>query len=70
MLLFLNGLKSTASVGIYNVGFQFGNILGIIISAITQAYSPWYFQKIKNLNSKNREEIISFSFGSLECSMP
>jgi len=44
----LNNYCSTADVGVYNIGFQFANILNIIIVGVNQAYSPWFFEQIKN----------------------
>lgn len=45
--ILLNSIQSTASVGLYNIGFQFGNLMNIITGAITQAYSPWLFENLK-----------------------
>lgn len=44
--LLINGIKSTASVGLYTIGFQFGNIVNIIGAAINKVYVPWYFRNI------------------------
>lgn len=55
--LFLNGMKTTVAVGIYNIGFQFGNIINILSTAVNQAYVPWFFEKMKK---GEKEEIIKF----------
>jgi len=44
--LFLNSMKSTSLVGIYNVGFQFGNVINTITAAVDRAYTPWFFEQI------------------------
>lgn len=58
--IFLNGMKSTASVGIYNIGFQFGNILNMLTTAVNQAYVPWFYEKMAN-KQKNEKEILNFA---------
>lgn len=44
--IFINNLNSTATVGIYNIGLQFGNIINILTTAVNQAYVPWFFEKM------------------------
>jgi O-antigen/teichoic acid export membrane protein len=58
--IFLNNLKSTGIVGIYSVGFQFGNVINILTTSISQAYSPWFFENIKN-GEKGKQKIVNFS---------
>jgi O-antigen/teichoic acid export membrane protein len=53
--LFLNNMKSAASVGIYSIGYQFGNIMNVITYSINQAYVPWFFEIVENKDtSKDR----------------
>jgi len=57
--IILNNLKSTAMVGIYNIGYQFGNIINMISGAVNSAFIPWFFSIMKN--SKNdRNQIYRF----------
>ena len=58
--IFLNSMKTTAAVGIYSVGFQFGSIMGLIAGAVNQAYVPWFFQMLKK-GTEGEEKIIKFS---------
>lgn len=51
--LFINVMKTTAAVGIYNIGFQFGNIINILTTAVNQAYVPWFFEKMKDKDEKS-----------------
>ena len=44
--VFLNGMCGTASVGIYTIGYQFGNVMNVITYAVNQAYSPWFMEKM------------------------
>lgn len=54
--LFLNNMRGTAEVGIYSVGYQFGNIMNVITAAVLQAYSPWFFDHIEK-GAPGREAI-------------
>lgn len=57
--LFLNTIKTTETVGLYNIGFQFGNILNILSTAVNQAYVPWFYEKMGE-GEKGKESIIKF----------
>lgn len=58
--LFLNGMKATTVVGLYNIGYQFGNIINILTTAVNQAYVPWFFEKMGDEN-KGRKDIVKFA---------
>lgn len=58
--LFVNNLKSTKDAGIYNIGFQFGNIVNILAMAVNQAYVPWFFEKMKQ-GEDGKKEVIQFA---------
>lgn len=58
--IFLNNMKTAATVGIYNIGFQFGNILNIVTTAVNQAYVPWFFENMKE-GEEGRNRIIKFA---------
>jgi O-antigen/teichoic acid export membrane protein len=58
--LFLNNLKNNESVGLYSIGYQFGNILNIVTSGVNQAFAPWFFDKMQEKNDSERKKIIQF----------
>lgn len=58
--IILNNLKNTSLVGIYNIGYQFGNIIGIMTVAVNSAFVPWFFSVMKNDNN-NRSNIYKFA---------
>jgi O-antigen/teichoic acid export membrane protein len=58
--LFINSLVNTAQVGIFSIGFQFGNIVNIITSAVTQAYAPWFFGKLEQ-GKEGIKDIVKFT---------
>lgn len=45
--ILINKFVSTFAVGIYNIGYLFGGILGSINCAINQAYGPWFIEEMK-----------------------
>ncbi len=47
---FLNSYINSESVGIYNLAFQFANILLVFISAFNKSYAPWFYKNYKNNN--------------------
>ena len=58
--LFLNAMKTAEFVGIYNIGFQFGNIINVLTTAINQAYIPWFFGNMKK-GLEGKKSIIKFA---------
>ena len=59
--IILNNLKSTSLVGIYNVGYQFGNIINMVATAVNSSFIPWFFGIMKD--SKNDKNQI-YRFGT------
>jgi O-antigen/teichoic acid export membrane protein len=45
--LLINRFLSPSAVGVYNVGFQFGNVISSFTAAVSQAYSPWFIEQVK-----------------------
>jgi O-antigen/teichoic acid export membrane protein len=46
--LFLNGMRSTAETGLYSVGAQFANVISVVAVAIGQAFSPWFYSRVRD----------------------
>ena len=59
--LILNLLKNVDLVGIYNIGYQFGNIINIVAGAVNSAFVPWFFGIMKNSKSDKTQ---IYKFGS------
>lgn len=51
--ILLNNLLSAKFVGIYNVGYQFGNIINIVALAVNNAFIPWFFSEMKGENDRS-----------------
>jgi O-antigen/teichoic acid export membrane protein len=57
--LFINNLKSTASVGIYNIGYSISQVLSFMVSAVHQAFNPWFMENLaKDEYSKKIPKVI------------
>jgi len=44
--LVLGGYQGLSSVGIYNVGYAFGGVMGMVVMAFNLAYSPYFMKKL------------------------
>jgi O-antigen/teichoic acid export membrane protein len=58
--IFLNNMISTASAGLYSIGFQFGNIVSIIVDSVHNAFRPWFYENMEK-GEKGKETIISYA---------
>ncbi|MBU3215569.1 oligosaccharide flippase family protein [Clostridium estertheticum] len=59
--LILNNIKDPSVVGIYNAGYQYGNIINLVATAVNSAFIPWFFGIMKD--SKNDKNQI-YRFGT------
>jgi O-antigen/teichoic acid export membrane protein len=59
-IIFLNNLKSTASAGIYNIGFQLGGILLLIIDSVHSAFKPFFYESMEEGES-GKIKIINYA---------
>ncbi len=44
--LVLGGYKGLANVGIYNIGYALGGVMGMVVMAFNLAYSPYFMKKL------------------------
>lgn len=44
--LLVNGIRSQADAGMYNVGQQYGSVMSIVANAVNNAYVPWFYEKV------------------------
>ena len=58
--IMLNYFRNASEVGIYNIGFQFGNLITIAAGAINQAFTPWFFENMK-IDNGGKRRIIRFA---------
>lgn len=55
--LFLNSMIGTAAAGIYNIGFQIGNLTAVIAMAINRAYIPVFMESMKSKETVSLEKL-------------
>ncbi len=55
--LFLNSMIGTAAAGIYNIGFQIGNLTAVIAMAINRAYIPVFMESMKSKEAQSLEKL-------------
>jgi len=48
----LNSMGSLSLVGIFDVGSQLGKVVNIISLGVNSAYSPWFFDQVKNRSDR------------------
>ena len=61
--LIINNLNSLSVVALFDVGSQIGKIVNIITLGVNSAYSPWFFDQVKN--DENSKKNISDITGKI-----
>lgn len=46
--LLVNGIRTEADAGLYNIGRQYSGVMNTISNAINSAYVPWFFDKVED----------------------
>jgi len=46
--IMISNLKSTSDAGIYSIAFSLGMLMNFILTAVLNAYQPWFFYRIKD----------------------
>jgi O-antigen/teichoic acid export membrane protein len=60
--LFIVKMLSIESAGIYSIGYQFGSMILLPISAFINFYTPFLYERLANLDLKKMKEIINVSY--------
>lgn len=60
--VFIAKMVSIDEAGIYNIGYQVGMILLIIVAAIGNFMQPFLFERLANLTEKAKSEIIKLTY--------
>ena len=60
--IFLTVLISTAATGLYTVGFQIASIIMVLIAAFNRAYTPFLFEKLKDISSSEKIKIVRYTY--------
>lgn len=46
--LLVNGLRSPADAGLYNLGQQYGGLLNQLAIGVNSAFTPWFYEKVND----------------------
>lgn len=60
--IFLTIIVSTSATGLYTVGFQIASVILIIVVAFNKAYTPFLYEKLKDITEKNKKELVKYSY--------
>lgn len=63
--LFIDRLIGTEYTGIYTVGYQIGAVTFIFSQAYMNAWSPWFYRKMKDPTAKTKMQIVRLTYISL-----
>lgn len=61
-ILLITKLVGISATGLYNVGFQFGAVVGILAGAFNNAYSPYLYEKLKNMTPEIQKNLVKFTY--------
>lgn len=61
--IFIAKMISIDEAGIYNVGYQVGSIILILVTAFGSSYTPFLYERLSNPSQAKKKEIIKTSLG-------
>jgi len=61
-ILLITSIVGVAQTGLYSVGYQLGAVVGILAHAFNNAYSPYLYEKLKNITHKSKITIVRFTY--------
>lgn len=61
-ILLITSIVGVSATGLYNVGFQFGMVVGIFAAAFNNAFSPYLYEKLKNTTPKIQKNLVKFTY--------
>ncbi len=60
--IFINQMVSTSAVGIYTVGYQFGMIMLLIVTAFNRVWSPWMYEELAEESEEKKRSIVKTTY--------
>lgn len=61
--LFIDRMVNTSAVGIYDVGYQFGKITSLVVTAFSLSWTPWMFEKLAKGELSEKIKIVKATYG-------
>jgi O-antigen/teichoic acid export membrane protein len=59
---FITNMVGIAETGLYAVGYQFGNIIGIIQDSFNKAWVPWLYERLKKDDDNEKIRIVKITY--------
>jgi len=60
--IFINEMVSTSAVGIYTVGYQFGMIMFLVVTAFNLTWTPWMYELLSEEKEENKATIVKATY--------
>ncbi|SNB45050.1 lipopolysaccharide biosynthesis protein [Geobacter sp. DSM 9736] len=60
--IFLTNMAGIATAGIYSVAYQFGSIIDLGASSFNQAYAPWLYRQLPEINDEGKRRIVRMTY--------
>lgn len=60
--IFIDQMVSTSAVGIYTVGYQFGMIMILVVTAFNKTWSPWMYELLAEEKEENKATIVKATY--------
>ncbi|SFV60209.1 Membrane protein involved in the export of O-antigen and teichoic acid [hydrothermal vent metagenome] len=66
-ILLITSIVGVSQAGLYNVGLQFGMVVSIFAVAFNNAFSPYLYDKLKNITPKIQKHLVKFTYLYFVC---
>ncbi len=60
--LFITNMVNVAETGIYTVGWQVAQIIGLLAMSFNNAYKPWLYERLKKNDFELKVKIVKFTY--------
>lgn len=60
--IFINKMASVSATGIFTVGYQIGQIIGLLAQSFNQAWSPYFYQQLNNISEQKKSNIVRITY--------
>lgn len=60
--VFLANMIGIATAGIYSVAYQFGSIIELGASSFNQAYAPWLYRQLSDIDNDKKKNIVKLTY--------
>jgi O-antigen/teichoic acid export membrane protein len=61
-ILIITSIVGVSHTGLYSVGLQFGMVVGILAHAFNNAFSPYLYEKLKNITPQIQKNLVKFTY--------